>query len=307
MAWTITEDVPEYLAAAGEFLRSRTAEHTVLIIAAEAVRVRGTGAFGEVVPLFGWWQEGAGGPSAAFLHTPPYPVVLTGMAAQVATALAGLLADRGRQLSGANGDNHTAPAFASAWQARTGQPSQVRLRSRLYRLGRLRMPDPAPPGRARVAITADRDLLITWLDAFHRDANPGPGGRTASIADDKLSYGGLTFWEAGGEPVSLAGLTRMVAGQVRVGPVYTPVHLRRRGFGGAATAAVSRAALEAGAQEVVLFTDLANPTSNALYQRLGYCPVSDRVHLAFGSPAPGQRWDPPHRGHPGDCGAGPSG
>jgi len=284
MAWTITGDVAVYLTAAGDFLRSRPADHTVLIGAAEVVRVRGAGAFGEVAPLFGWWQEGDGGPTAAFLNTPPYPVTLTATTARAATALAGLLADRARHLSGVNGDNHCAPAFASAWQARTGQPFQVRMRTRLYRLDRLRVPDPAPCGHARVAVAADRDLIIAWLDAFHREASPGPGGRAAQAADDWLSYGGLTFWEAEGEPVAMAGLTRMVAGQVRVGPVYTPAHLRGRGFGGAATAAVSRAALAAGAQEVLLFTDLANPTSNALYQRLGFRPVGDRVHLTFGPP-----------------------
>jgi predicted GNAT family acetyltransferase len=66
-----------------------------------------------------------------------------------------------------------------------------------------------------------------------------------------------------------------------VSPVYTPSDLRGRGYAGAVTAAVSRAALDAGAGEVLLFTDLANPTSNALYQRIGYVPVSDRVSLDF--------------------------
>ena len=52
------------------------------------------------------------------------------------------------------------------------------------------------------------------------------------------------------------------------------------------TAAVSQAALGAGVREVVLYTDLANPTSNALYQRLGYRPVEDRVIFSF---APARR------------------
>ena len=68
---------------------------------------------------------------------------------------------------------------------------------------------------------------------------------------------------------------------VRVAPVYTPPEMRGRGYAGAATAAVSQAALDAGVREVVLYTDLANPTSNALYQRLGYRPVEDRVVLSF--------------------------
>ena len=85
-----------------------------------------------------------------------------------------------------------------------------------------------------------------------------------------MSYGGMTLWEANGEPVAMAGLTRPDAGMVRVIAVYTPPHLRGRGYGGAVTAAVTRAALEAGAEDVVLFTDLANPISNRLYQRLGF-------------------------------------
>jgi GNAT superfamily N-acetyltransferase len=96
-----------------------------------------------------------------------------------------------------------------------------------------------------------------------------------------LGYGGITVWEAGGVPVSVAGRTRVVAGMVRVGPVYTPPEVRGHGYASAATAAVSQAALEDGLREVVLYTDLANPTSNALYQRLGYRPVEDRVVLSF--------------------------
>jgi predicted GNAT family acetyltransferase len=68
---------------------------------------------------------------------------------------------------------------------------------------------------------------------------------------------------------------------VRVGPVYTPPEVRGHGYASAATAAVSQAALEDGLREVVLYTDLANPTSNALYQRLGYRPVEDRVVFSF--------------------------
>jgi predicted GNAT family acetyltransferase len=81
----------------------------------------------------------------------------------------------------------------------------------------------------------------------------------------------------------VAGPVRPAAGVVRVGPVYTPPALRGRGYAGAVTGAVTSAAIAAGAREVVLFTDLANPTSNALYRRLGYQPVTDRVVLRFSS------------------------
>jgi GNAT superfamily N-acetyltransferase len=205
------------------------------------------------------------------------------MAADAAAVLASSLAHHGNSVPGVNAEEETARQFAAAWQATTGQPASVRQRMRLYRLERLNPPDPVPPGGPRIAGPADRGLLVAWFAAFGREAGDTTVAADRTV-DDRLSYGGLTLWEVAGRPVSLAGLTRMVAGQVRVGPVYTPPELRRRGFAGAVTAAVSKAALDAGAAEVLLFTDLANPTSNALYQRLGYRPVADRIILVFESP-----------------------
>ena len=98
---------------------------------------------------------------------------------------------------------------------------------------------------------------------------------------ERTGRGQYWLWlDAGGQPVSMAGHGLPAVGVVRVGPVYTPVEARRHGYGGGATHAASRAALAAG-HRVVLFTDLANPTSNALYPRLGYRPATDRATFVF--------------------------
>ena len=288
MTWTLIGDVAEYLAAAGDFLRAEAAQNTVQLVATETLRIRGAAAIGDDVPLFGWWAAPGGLVTAAFMHTPPFGLTLTPAPAGVAAALADALAARGRFPAGVMADPATAPAFAAAWEQRTGQPARVGRRSRLYRLGLLLPPDPAPPGRARVATAADSGLLLDWLEAFRREADTDSGPASRRIVDDRLSYGGFTLWETGDGPVSLAGVTRAVAGQARIGPVYTPPGRRGRGFGGAVTAVVSQAAKDAGVAEVLLYTDLANPTSNALYQRLGYRPVSDSVQLFF-RPAPVRR------------------
>jgi predicted GNAT family acetyltransferase len=154
---------------------------------------------------------------------------------------------------------------------------------RLFRLGELRPPRPGPEGTARLAAGTDRDLLARWFGAFAREAGEPPREDEHAAVTERLGYGGITLWEAGGVPVSVAGRTRAVAAMVRVGPVYTPPELRGHGYAGAVTVAVSQAALDAGIREVVLYTDLANPTSNALYQRLGYRPVEDRVVFSFTS------------------------
>jgi len=82
-------------------------------------------------------------------------------------------------------------------------------------------------------------------------------------------------------PVAMAGRNRVVAGMSRVAPVYTPAGLRGRGYGAAAATAVTRSALDAGAGTVVLFADLANPTSNGVYLRIGYRAAGERAVIAF--------------------------
>jgi hypothetical protein len=92
----------------------------------------------------------------------------------------------------------------------------------------------------------------------------------------------------------MAGSTSMIGGMVRVDPVFAPAPLRGRGYAGAATVEVSRAALTAGATNVVLFADPTYPTSNALYQRIGYVHVADFTgYNLFGHhhPQPARRVD----------------
>jgi predicted GNAT family acetyltransferase len=280
MPWFLSDSLPEYSATVGGLLSRRPAQHTILLGALETLQATGTQAFGAIAPLFGWWQEPDGQVSAAFLHTPPFPVALTSVPGPAAVALAQALAARARTVGGVNADPGGAEAFARTWHELTGDVVELHMRSRLFQLGGLRWPDPRPPGQARVAGPADRSLLIAWSEAFHREAQSGPEN-LVSMVDDRLSYRGLSLWEDAGQPVSMAGLTRMAVGQVRVGPVYTPPGLRGRGYAGGVTCVVSQAALDAGADRVLLFTDLANPTSNALYQRLGYEPVEDRAVWSF--------------------------
>ena len=127
-------------------------------------------------------------------------------------------------------------------------------------------------------------LAATVVDEATNQAGPEGPNESERVVDDRAGNGGLILWEHGGRPVSVAGRNRIAAGQARVGPVYTPPDLRGRGFGGAATAAITQAALDDGAEGVVLFTDLDNPTSNTLYQRLGYRPISDWAVIRFAAP-----------------------
>ncbi|MEU3979459.1 GNAT family N-acetyltransferase [Streptomyces sp. NPDC026672] len=279
--WHFTHDLDVFLARAGDFLHSRPSLHTLPLTVTETLRTRGLHTFGTEAPVFGLLER-AGEVRATCFRTPPRNLSLTPLTPEEADALAARLAGLGHPLPGVGADHGTATAFAEAWQRHTGATPTLHERQRLYRLGTLTPPDPLPEGRSRVADERDRDRLMLWHVEFAAAVGEPAATDAGHWADARIADGGVTFWETpGGTPVSMAGRTPMVAGQIRVAPVYTPVHLRGRGYAGAATTEASRAALAAGAEHVLLFTDLANPTSNGLYQRLGYRPVTDFAQYDF--------------------------
>jgi predicted GNAT family acetyltransferase len=284
MAWTLTENLEEFAATAGPFLRTRPVANTLPLTIAETLRVTGLQTFGAQPPLFGWWQAG-GQVAAACLQTPPFPLVLSSGPGTAFGELAATLAGTGRPLPGVNAAEPEAAEFAAGWQRHAGMAAAVHQRHRLYRLRALVPPQPAPPGRARAATAADRGLVAEWLTEFHTEVGSlveRDSEEQDTAAARTIDRGTLIIWQDGDTPVSMAAASRPVAGMARVGPVYTPPALRRRGYAAGATAAVTQAALAAGAGEVLLFTDLANPVSNSIYQRLGYEVVEDHVLMAFG-------------------------
>ncbi|GAA2651829.1 GNAT family N-acetyltransferase [Streptomyces vastus] len=280
--WHTTRDLEVFLDRAGSFLRSEPALHTVQLTVTDALGRSGSAAFGAEAPYFAWLAGRDGAVRATALRTPPYELNLTATTPEAADALAARLAEAGHTLPGVNGPAHTAADFAAAWERRTGATAELTMSQRLYRLGTLTPPEPAPAGRARVAAGDDRVLVARWKAEFSTAADGRPMRDPDRWAEDRLARGGITFWETPeGTPVSMAGALPKVAGQIRIAPVYTPPALRGRGYAAAATAAVSHAAQAAGADEVLLFTDLANPTSNGLYQRIGYRPVRDFARHTF--------------------------
>ncbi|MEU9609661.1 GNAT family N-acetyltransferase [Streptomyces sp. NPDC048057] len=279
--WHLTRDLHRFLGHARDFLHSRPALHTLPLTVTETLRTQGVDTYGPDAPVFGWLERG-GQVRAAFFRTPPRRLTLTPLGPDETDALAVLLADLGHPLPGVSADHDTAGAFAAAWQRSTGATPVLQERHRLYRLGELRPPQPPPAGRGRVAEVRDRELLVRWYRAFGAEIGRGAGQGAGAWADVRIAARRVALWERpDGTPVSMAGASPMVAGQIKVAPVYTPAHLRGRGYAGAATVEVSRAALAAGGTDVVLFADLANPTSNSLYRRIGYRRVTDFTMYDF--------------------------
>ncbi|MFJ8949396.1 GNAT family N-acetyltransferase [Streptomyces sp. NPDC102381] len=282
--WQLTEDIDDFLARAGDFLRSRPALHNTPLTDLEKLRLGAPGTQGDQAAAFGR-LESAGEVHAVFYLTRRGRLGLTRLSAHRTNRLAARLAALGHRPAHVIADRATATAFAEAWQRHTGATAAPFWRTHLYRLGTLTPPRPGPAGRGRPAGPDDREQVVRWCREFCVDV-----GEQASVdlidagawADSRFGDRHFTFWESpDGAPVSMAAGTSLVGGMIRIDPVYTPAQLRGRGYAGAVTAAAGRAALAAGATEVVLFTDPANPTSNALYQRLGFVQVDDFAGYRF--------------------------
>lgn len=156
------------------------------------------------------------------------------------------------------------------------------MRERIYRLTRVN-PPLAISGGPRRAGMQDRSLLIEWVVDFHAEAVPTEADRAREAIANWDPETGRQFWlwEIDGQPVSLVGAGNPTPRGMRIGPVYTPPALRGRGYATGLTAFVSQRQLDDGYRFCFLYTDLANPTSNHIYQQIGYEPVADALMLHF--------------------------
>jgi RimJ/RimL family protein N-acetyltransferase len=227
-------------------------------------------------------SDGKGRVHGAAMHTPPHHLFVSRMSAEAAASLAHALADAGRDLPGVNGAVEATGPFAATWMARTGRPSAVVTAMRMYRLGELAWPQGVAGGAVAAVTPRDIELVAGWLAAFHEEAQPyAPVWDWRALAERRVGAGQVHLWRDEDAFVSLAAVSAPTAGVARVGPVYTPSAYRRRGYGAAVTAKATAAGLSAGAERVVLYTDLANPTSNSVYQSVGYMPDHDAEERAF--------------------------
>ena len=270
--------VDEFEARAGAFLARREAEHNVILGLLPAIRA---GHWRN--PYFCVVREGDRVVAAA-LRTPPLSLILSVVddPRAVATAVDALAAST-PDLPGVVGPKGPADAFAALWRERTGRNVRLKTAERIFRLARVIAPRPVG-GRLRRAAPSDRDRVIDWLHAFVVEAM-GPEEDVSGIgafADRWLTEPGrwLYLWDDGG-PVSMCGASGETQNGIRIGAVYTPPDLRGHGYASACVAAVSQAQLDRGRRFCFLYTDLANRTSNKIYEAIGYEPVCDVDEYRF--------------------------
>ena len=274
------EDAAEFLAEAERLLLADEARHNLILGIAGTIRA----GFYEEHRL--WLGRDGERVVAAALQTPPHNLILARPTSEEAlAALADAVAED--ELPGVVGGLPEVEVFAGL---RAGHRWRRTMVQGIYELTDVVTP-PQSSGAWRLAGDSDRELVIRWFEAFADEVvhEGAPGHSDAAKAVDRrysLRGSGFVLWEDEGEPVSLAGWGGPTPNGIRIGPVYTPPELRGRGYATALTAELSQRLLdgrlfEGGRRFCFLYTDLANPTSNAIYERIGYRRVAESAEISF--------------------------
>ena len=280
-----TEDAATFLVEAEPLLLADEARHNLILGIAGTIRDAPAR-----YPVRNLWLVRDGDEVVcAALRTSPYNLIVARpRSSQALDALAEAVS--GEEFPGVVAAEPEVQQFAEMWSRRTGTGTRTSMRQGVYALEQVE-PLPTVPGSARVATADDLALGVRWWTAFGEEVlhEGGPGREDAEEnVRHKLSSptGGFLLWEDDGEPVSLAGWGGPTPNGIRVGPVYTPPELRGRGYATAVTAELSQRLLdgrlfEGGRRFCFLYTDLANPTSNAIYERIGYVRVAESAEIVF--------------------------
>ncbi|MGZ4350606.1 MAG: GNAT family N-acetyltransferase [Solirubrobacteraceae bacterium] len=278
MRWVLEPDLQAFDARVRPLLEARIENNVVATVLSGTIE----GQF-RAAPVLAMGLDEHGAVAAAAMRTAPWPMLCTGLRPGDAEELLDIWLKRDPDLPGVNAPLETAHALAAAWARRTGGSTRCRTAMAMHSLQTVLNPPRPGPGRLVVATEAHRELALGWWNEFVDESHvidAGPESRVVAV-DSRIAHRHLWLWEDAGVAVSMVAVNPAVAGVVRIGPVYTPLDARRRGYATSAVAAISRQALQAGAHTCMLFTDLSNPTSNKIYADVGYRRFGEWEETAF--------------------------
>lgn len=293
-------DPADFLSAARDLLAAEPVLGTVIAGVSDRTAreiADGIDSWSEVgAPFDRWWlvvRDDAGKVVSVAMRTAPfkpYPIFALPMSEEAARMVAVALHERGEVLGGVNGALPTVEVIAEETARLAGGRADVHHAIRLWEATEVTVP-PAPPGRMRRATEDDAPLVLKWLTEFQVEADEQAGREperdsgehnTIDSVLDRIREGVEWLWETpSGETVHLTGRSVPSYGVSRVGPVFTPREHRGAGIASYVVGELTRLGLAAG-DRMCLFTDQANPTSNKIYESLGYRPVVDMAHLRIG-------------------------
>ncbi len=208
------------------------------------------------------------------------PVIIGQSDAPAAIAFADDLARDWAGLQGVVGALPAAEAFARRWNRLTGRTHRLRVRLRQHALATVN-DLPMAPGAPRTATEADTEWLIERQYAFMAEVGlPDPPSRVRELLPGRVAHGEFWIWDHDGR-AAYAGFSDAAPDFARIAPVYTTPECRGRGYATSLVAKMARELLARGKRRLFLTTDIANPTSNAIYARIGFCAENDDWHFDF--------------------------
>jgi predicted GNAT family acetyltransferase len=231
-------------------------------------------------PWLLWTVEAGGDIVGAAIRTPGQNLILTRLDTAAEATLIAELIQQQIALPGVSGPVDATAAFVRRWTEATGQAARVFMNQCIYECRTVVAPV-SVPGRMRPAADGDANWLVNWVSQFHDAIGlPESLDHVIELVAARTASQKLWIWEDG-EPVSCAGYSRDFARWAAIVFVYTPPEFRGRGYASACVAALTQQLLATGREFCCLYTDAANPTSNRIYQQIGYRPVCQATMWRF--------------------------
>jgi len=267
----------EFLERAGEWLQRGEAENN-LIFGISKYFVNDQGRV-KVHPYL-LTIEDSGMLLGAAIMTPPRHLIIARMPHPALVALADYFLKESITVPGVVGPKSTTQLFANHWRNQTGKSSRLKMSQEIYTCERV-VVQVSSRGHLRPAIESDEALLVEWSNEFCREAGiEDEIEYTKARIPSEIAQQSLCVWD-NDQMVSMAGVQRETACGICVSMVYTPPHLRKQGYATSCVAALTQRVLDSRKKFCCLYTDLTDPTSNAIYQKIGYEPVCDSQDLVF--------------------------
>ncbi len=188
--------------------------------------------------------------------------------------------ENGHLIPGILGPQKLVTSFAQSWQIQTNTPWELHRNQRVFQLDQVADITYAR-GQFRQAQAKDQHIIAAWLIDFHLEAiQEDIRGSELSKAQQMINSKRLFVWEDK-EIVSMAASTRATRHGITINAVFTPTAFRKKGYASSCVASLSQHLLTQGYQFCSLFTDAANPTSNKIYQNIGYYEVAKFQSITF--------------------------
>lgn len=212
-----------------------------------------------------------------------YPLLVSSVPSLAIETLVQFCVEKFPDLPGVIGIEEFSVPFSKLWSERTGAKSELSMHQGVYACEKLLRSRPLK-GKMRYASFSDESLMLAWRVAFLTDcgiANEETFEDSTLGNKRNLELQKLIIWEDGGNPVSMASIAGRTPTGYRVSLVYTPPEHRKKGYAGACVEALTKELFKRGAERCFLYTDLKNPTSNSIYQKIGYEMIGKSQTIRF--------------------------